>query len=109
MAVPGIGEAPGAPGTPPAGIYTPDQVKRDPACWGKTITVRGKATQAVRELDGYWMVILEGNLRCRLRKGLAVNSGIVGRVIGVQGTVVPRPDKVITSGAHMVNCIILPF
>jgi len=115
LAPPGAGIAPGwpaahhAPELPTTVVYAPDQVRRDPSCWGKSIIVRGKATQAGRELDGTWLVILEGILRCRLSGGLATSSGIVRHVISVQGTVVPRPDKVITSGPHMVDCIILGF
>jgi hypothetical protein len=88
-------------------IVSPERVKTDPKLWGKWIIVEGKVTQTVRQLGGFWFVILEGFLRCQLKKGIAVDSSLQNKTVSVKGLVVLRPDKSITANAHMVECEIL--
>lgn len=86
---------------------TPDQIRNNSGLWNTTVVVNGKVTQVVKQLDNYYMVILDGNWRCQLRMGLTVRqSELQHQQVQVQGFVVPRPDKLITTKPHMVNCVL---
>ena len=105
--VPGI-EAPVQFPNDVQGAITPRRVKTDKELWGKRIIVTGKVTQTGMEIGGQSVVFLEGILRCQMAAGQRVSSRIVGYVIQLQGTVVPRPDLSITAQEHMLDCVIAP-
>jgi len=95
--------------TPTLIAVSSSQVKNNPQLYGKTALVVGKATTAGRQIDIYWFIILDGILRCRLQQGWSVSTSIQGQQVQVQGTVVPRPDILITGEPHMINCVLVPF
>lgn len=87
---------------------SPRRVKTDKELWGKQIIVTGRVSQTGTEIGSHSVVFLEGILRCQMTAGQRVSSRIVGDVIQLQGTVVPRPDLNITAQPHMVDCVIAP-
>ena len=93
----------GAPPPPPeVNIY---QVKLDPQFSGKTVIVSGKVLQTFM-LQKEMILVLEGNLRCRLKHHLspAKQQTILNTQVKILGVVVPRAEVLATSSPHMIDC-----
>ncbi len=97
----------GAP-TPEMNVYQIlNAIRTDPLVGGKTVIVSAKVLQVI-SVQKDTILVLEGNLRCRLKQALSdkQQKKIVSTQVKLLGVIVPRAEILTMSSPHMIDCVL---